>query len=167
RTARNLPFAKLGYGAVPVPSCRASRTIGLRHRGHRPSRRMGARRLHPRSDTGVFKPPPGYRAGTATARANRRRCRAERRPQHRLAKDHRGEAELKLEWRERAAAIRLDFGKLGAAQGPEPNVAERPIQARAAVTYSAAHNTEREAVMDRRALETIALHPGMCSVANS
>ena len=77
-----------------------------------------------------------------------------------LAKDLRGEAELKLEWHERAAAIGLDFGRVGAAQRPRPNVAQRPVEACAAVIYSAAHNTERDAVMDRRALETIALHRG-------
>jgi len=44
----------------------------------------------------------------------------------RLAKDHRDEAELKTEWRERAAAIGLDLGQLGAMQRPAPNVAERP-----------------------------------------
>jgi conjugative relaxase-like TrwC/TraI family protein len=85
----------------------------------------------------------------------------------RLAKDHRDEAELKAEWCERAAAIGLDFGHLGAMQRPRPNVAERPIKARAAVTYSAAHNTERDALMDRRALETIALQQGMGAIAIS
>src|SRR5262249_12371156 len=40
----------------------------------------------------------------------------------RLAKDHRDETELKLEWSERAAAIGLDFGKLGAAQRTPPNL---------------------------------------------
>jgi conjugative relaxase-like TrwC/TraI family protein len=83
----------------------------------------------------------------------------------RLAKDHRDEAELKLEWGERAAAMGLDFGKLGAAQGPRPDIAERSVQARAAVAYSAAHNTERDALMDRRALETIALHQSMGAIA--
>jgi conjugative relaxase-like TrwC/TraI family protein len=83
----------------------------------------------------------------------------------RLAKDHRDETELKLEWGERAAAIGLDFGKLGAAQRPTPNLVERLIRARTAVSYSAAHNTERDAVMDRRALETIALHQGMGAIA--
>src|SRR5215469_15192495 len=38
-------------------------TIGLRHRDLRAARRMGARRVHPRSDHRVFEPPPGYRAG--------------------------------------------------------------------------------------------------------
>jgi hypothetical protein len=33
------------------------------------------------------------------------------------------------------------------------------------MTYSAAHNTERDAVMDRRALETVALHQGMGALA--
>jgi conjugative relaxase-like TrwC/TraI family protein len=85
----------------------------------------------------------------------------------RLAKDRRGEAELKAEWSERAAAIGLDFGKLGPAQKSRPDVAERPVQARAAVAYSAAHSTERDAVIDRRAFETIALHQGMGSIAIS
>src|SRR5215469_16513695 len=83
----------------------------------------------------------------------------------RLAKDHRDEAELKAEWWERATAMGLDFGKLRAAQGPRPDVAERSVQARAAVAYSAAHNTERDAVMDRRALETIALQQGMGAIS--
>jgi conjugative relaxase-like TrwC/TraI family protein len=83
----------------------------------------------------------------------------------RLAKDHRDESELKAEWCQRAAAIGLDFGKLGVAQRPSPTVAERPVQARAAVAYSAAQNTERDAVMDRRALETIALQQGMGAIA--
>ncbi|MBV8136448.1 MAG: relaxase domain-containing protein [Deltaproteobacteria bacterium] len=85
----------------------------------------------------------------------------------RLRKDHRDETELKAEWCERAAAIGLDFGKLGAPQRPRPKIAERPVRARAAVVYSAAHNTERDAVMDRRALETIALHQGMGAIAIS
>ena len=85
----------------------------------------------------------------------------------RLAKDHRDEAELKSEWRARAAAIGLDFGRLGAAQSPRANVAELPIKAREAVTYSAAHNTERDAIIDRRALETIALHQGMGTIGIS
>jgi conjugative relaxase-like TrwC/TraI family protein len=82
----------------------------------------------------------------------------------RLAKDHRDEAELKREWRARAAAFGLDFGRLGVAQKKMPDFIERSGRAREAVAYSAAHNTERDAVIDRRALETIALQQGMGAI---
>ena len=82
----------------------------------------------------------------------------------RLAKDHRDEAELKHEWRERAAALGLDFGRLGVPQKKMPDFIERSGRARRAMAYSAAHNTERDAVIDRRALETIALQQGMGAI---
>ncbi|HKF27820.1 MAG TPA: MobF family relaxase [Candidatus Binataceae bacterium] len=79
----------------------------------------------------------------------------------RLAKDHRNEAELKFEWRERAATMGLDFSLVGITVGSRPSFLERCAQARGAVTHSAAHNSERDAVMDRRELETNALQQGM------
>jgi conjugative relaxase-like TrwC/TraI family protein len=77
--------------------------------------------------------------------------------QTRRSKDRRDEDSLRTEWRERAR----EYG-IGMVQ---PSGYERiaPAQSEVedALEYSVAHNTEREAVIDRRALEATALQHAM------
>jgi len=83
----------------------------------------------------------------------------------RLAKDHRDEQSLKAEWRSRAEEYDIDVDRhlshsqvRGAIQLRAPHAAEE------AVRYSIAENSEREAVIDRRAIEATALQHAMGSV---
>ena len=81
------------------------------------------------------------------------------------AKDQRREEDLRAEWRERAAALGLDFARIAATPRRAPaKVEERASEARAAAAHSAKHNSERQAVIDRRAFETVALHHSMGTV---
>src|SRR5216683_4146013 len=81
------------------------------------------------------------------------------------AKDQRREEDLRAEWRERAAALGLDFACIAATPRRAPAKAEeRASEARAAAAHSAKHNSERQAVIDRRAFETVALHHSMGTV---
>jgi conjugative relaxase-like TrwC/TraI family protein len=85
--------------------------------------------------------------------------------QTRLPKEGRDETALRVEWMARAAAIGLDLSRVtDAAQrrGPlEHDASEQQERARDAVDYATAHRTEREAVVDARALEATALQRGM------
>ena len=82
--------------------------------------------------------------------------------QTRKAKRDYDERALLAEWRERAAAYGIDLNgiaMIAAERGPI-DLASQKID-EAAVKFSREHNTEREAVIDRRALETAALQHGM------
>ena len=72
------------------------------------------------------------------------------------------EKELIIEWRERAAAYGINAHRIGMAateRGPAAEEGAETIDQ--AVRFSRLHNTEREAVIDRRALETSALQHAM------
>ena len=76
--------------------------------------------------------------------------------QSRLSKDHRGEDELRAEWRLRARQYGINFQR--------PHLAVEPasrVEVENAVRFALAHTTEREAVIDRRALEAAALQHAM------
>ncbi|HUA36028.1 MAG TPA: MobF family relaxase [Candidatus Binataceae bacterium] len=77
--------------------------------------------------------------------------------QSRLAKDGRREAELREEWRTRAHGYRIDLQAPRHAQ----IVQVSPFEVQDAVGYAVTHATEREAVVDRRALEGAALQHSM------
>jgi conjugative relaxase-like TrwC/TraI family protein len=82
--------------------------------------------------------------------------------QSRLAKDKRNEGELRAEWKARAHDNRIalaEISKRALARGPSQAVSPAPTEE--AVRFSVAHNTEREAVTDRRALERTALQYAM------
>lgn len=83
----------------------------------------------------------------------------------RLSKDHRDEASLKAEWRARAREYSITFERQ-VSQSPEHALLQKPhpVKAEEAVRQSIAENTEREAVIDRRALEARALQHGMGNV---
>lgn len=85
--------------------------------------------------------------------------------QTRLPKEGRDETALRAEWAARAAAIGLDLKHvMETAQRRRPLAYEAHAQherAREAVDYATAHRTEREAVVDARALEATALQRGM------
>ena len=77
--------------------------------------------------------------------------------QTRRSKDSRDEEGLKAEWRERAREYGIQLA--------HPSGYVQSVPARSSVTdaleYSVTHNTEREAVIDRRALEAMALQHAM------
>jgi hypothetical protein len=79
--------------------------------------------------------------------------------QTRRSKDDRDEASLKAEWRERAEEYGIELAR------PLTNVQRVPDRSKAgtddSLAYSVAHHTEREAVIDRRALEATALQHAM------
>jgi conjugative relaxase-like TrwC/TraI family protein len=82
--------------------------------------------------------------------------------QSRLAKEKRNENELRAEWKARAHDNRIALAELSEralARGPSQAVS--PAATEEAVRFSVAHNTEREAVTDRRALERTALQYAM------
>jgi conjugative relaxase-like TrwC/TraI family protein len=82
--------------------------------------------------------------------------------QTRKAKRDYDERALLAEWRERAAAYGIDLNGIAmsaAARGPTDLSSQQTDEE--AVKFSREHNTEREAVIDRRALETAALQHGM------
>lgn len=79
----------------------------------------------------------------------------------RQSKQQLSEKELVAEWRQRAAEYGIDAhrialtGERGAAEEEDAEIIDE------AVRFSRLHNTEREAVIDRRALETSALQHAM------
>jgi conjugative relaxase-like TrwC/TraI family protein len=82
--------------------------------------------------------------------------------QSRLAKEKRTEDELRAEWQARAHDNRIaldEISERALARGPSQAVS--PAATEEAVRFSVAHNTEREAVTDRRALERTALQYAM------
>ena len=82
--------------------------------------------------------------------------------QSRLAKEERNENELRAEWKARAHDNRIALAEISEralARGPSPAVSPAAIEE--AVRFSVAHNTEREAVTDRRSLERTALQYAM------
>jgi hypothetical protein len=82
--------------------------------------------------------------------------------QSRLAKEKRNEDELRAEWRSRARDNQIALAEISeraAARGPSQALS--PAATEEAVSFSVAHNTEREAVTDRRALERTALQYAM------
>jgi conjugative relaxase-like TrwC/TraI family protein len=85
--------------------------------------------------------------------------------QTRLPKEGRDEMALRAEWETRAEAIGLDLSRVreeARARGPLlMNGPEQQERARDAVDYATAHRTEREAVVDARAVEATALQRGM------
>jgi hypothetical protein len=76
--------------------------------------------------------------------------------QSRLSKDRRGEDELREEWRVRAGEYGIKFQRQHSAIEPGSRV-----EVENAVRFALAHNAEREAVIDRRALEAAALQYAM------
>src|SRR5208282_5842319 len=82
--------------------------------------------------------------------------------QSRLAKEKRNENELRAEWKARAHDNRIALAEISErALARGPSQALSPAAAEEAVRFSVAHNTEREAVTDRRALERTALQYAM------
>jgi conjugative relaxase-like TrwC/TraI family protein len=82
----------------------------------------------------------------------------------RLSKDHRDEESLKAEWRSRAQEYGITFERY-LSQSSELVMIHRDLnKAEEAVRQSIAENGEREAVIDRRALEARALQHGMGSI---
>ena len=77
--------------------------------------------------------------------------------QTRRPKDRRDEESLKAEWRERAREYGIGMAR------PSGYMRMAPDQSKVedALEYSVAHNTEREAVIDRRVLEAAALQHAM------
>ena len=82
--------------------------------------------------------------------------------QSRLAKEQRNENQLRAEWQARAHDKRIALTEIseralacGSSQAGSPAANEE------AVSFSVAHNTEREAITDRRALESTALQYAM------
>jgi conjugative relaxase-like TrwC/TraI family protein len=80
----------------------------------------------------------------------------------RQSKDHRGEGELKAEWRARAESYGIALHHpLVQPREHSPIEPARRGKAQEAVRQSIAENSEREAVIDRRALEAKALQHAM------
>jgi len=83
----------------------------------------------------------------------------------RLAKDHRDEQSLRAEWRSRAEEYDIDVDRhLSHSQSRGPTQLAAVHNAEEAVRYSIAENSEREAVIDRRAIESTALQHAMGSI---
>ncbi|MGH7779074.1 MAG: MobF family relaxase, partial [Candidatus Binataceae bacterium] len=82
--------------------------------------------------------------------------------QSRLSKDARGEDELRIEWQARARRYGIAIERIAeVAQSWGPLAFDSHESVADALRFSIAHNTEREAVIDRRALETTALQHAM------
>jgi conjugative relaxase-like TrwC/TraI family protein len=80
----------------------------------------------------------------------------------RRTKGNYNEAELKADWKTRAVEYGIDAGtQLSQALKAGDTYIEDRADTRAAVEFSRTHTTEREAVVDRRALEAAALQHGM------
>ena len=82
--------------------------------------------------------------------------------QSRLAKEQRNENELRAEWHLRARDNQIALAEISEralARGPSHAVSPAAIEE--ALSFSVAHNTEREAITDRRALERTALQYAM------
>jgi conjugative relaxase-like TrwC/TraI family protein len=83
----------------------------------------------------------------------------------RLAKDHRDEASLKAEWRSRAQEYGIEIERhLSQSYERGPIQFRHPEKAGEAIGQSIDENIERDAVIDRRALEAKALQHAMGSV---
>ena len=83
----------------------------------------------------------------------------------RLAKDHRDEASLKAEWRSRVQKYGIEIGRhLSQSHLRGPIQFRHPEKTGEAIRQSIDENIEREAVIDRRALEAKALQHAMGSV---
>ena len=83
----------------------------------------------------------------------------------RLSKDHRDEESLKVEWRSRAQRYGIEVEHhFSQSRERRPLQDRHPEKAEEAVRHSIEENTEREAVIDRRALEARALQHAMGSV---
>jgi len=83
----------------------------------------------------------------------------------RLAKDNRDEESLKAEWRSRALQYGIEVERLlSQSRARGPIQFSRPEKAEEAIRQSIDENIEREAVIDRRALEAKALQHAMGSV---
>ncbi|MHB8384429.1 MAG: MobF family relaxase [Candidatus Binataceae bacterium] len=83
----------------------------------------------------------------------------------RLAKDNRDEESLKAEWRSRALQYGIGVERLlSQSRERSPIQFSRPEKAEEAIRQSIDENIEREAVIDRRALEAKALQHAMGSV---
>jgi conjugative relaxase-like TrwC/TraI family protein len=83
----------------------------------------------------------------------------------RLSKDHRDEASLKAEWRSRAQQYGIAFERSLSQSSHRATLYDRSShKAEEAVRHSIEENTEREAVIDRRALEAKALQNTMGTV---
>ncbi|HLW70091.1 MAG TPA: MobF family relaxase [Candidatus Binataceae bacterium] len=81
----------------------------------------------------------------------------------RLSKDHRDEDSLKAEWRFRAREYGIAFDR-DVSQSHRREKLQNANSVEETIRYSIAENTEREAVIDRRALEAKALQHAMGSV---
>src|SRR5271166_732168 len=82
--------------------------------------------------------------------------------QSRLAKEKRNENELRAEWKARAHDNQIALAEISErALARDPSQPVSPAAIDEAVRFSIAHNTEREAVTDRRALERTALQYAM------
>jgi conjugative relaxase-like TrwC/TraI family protein len=82
--------------------------------------------------------------------------------QSRLAKQHQSEAELRLKWQSRALGYGIEIEQIQRqAHQRGPRELAPYEAAEQALTFSVEHNTEREAVIDRRALEGEALRQAM------
>ena len=80
----------------------------------------------------------------------------------RLSKDHRDEESLKAEWRSRAQEYGIEVERLlSQSRGRGPIQFRYPERAKEAFRQSIDENIEREAVIDRRALEAKALQHAM------
>ncbi len=82
--------------------------------------------------------------------------------QSRLGKERRNENELRAEWKARAHDNRIalvEISERALARGPSQAISPAAIEE--ALSFSVAHNTEREAVTDQRALERTALQYAM------
>lgn len=83
----------------------------------------------------------------------------------RLSKDHRDEESLRAEWRSGAQQYGITFGRhLSRSHEHGPLLDRNPEKVAEAVRHSIDVNTEREAVIDRRALEARALQHAMGKV---
>jgi conjugative relaxase-like TrwC/TraI family protein len=82
--------------------------------------------------------------------------------QSRLSKDGRSEDELRAEWQARARNYGIMIERVAENAQRSGSVASDSRESIAdAFRFSVDHNTEREAVIDRRGLETVALQHGM------
>src|SRR5216683_2497963 len=122
----------------------------------RRGRSLGIGRLYARAGDGVLAPASGHRDGDGASGLNGAAAAQNLAHRTRRSKDRRDEESLRAEWRERAHEYGIELARPVAYAPAMPE----HTKAEVALEYSVSHNSEREAVIDRRALEAVALQHG-------
>ena len=157
RSGRDLSLAELRNRGLSVRIGARSTKPRLRDRGDRSRWKVGTSGLYARAGDGVLPPPPGHRAGARAPRAQRSRSGTKYRS---------SEQALERSPRRRRASRGMASQSPRTTESISSDSTQRlshasRVEVENAVRFAVAHTTEREAVIDRRALEAAALQHAM------